>query len=853
MSVAEAKILGYDGMTRGEGPGKEWVVFSSDQIKSATGNRGTFDTGNKNVQYQLKDGKAPPENQPPEDGLDRGRATGSPPRVDENVDNLRAAEAAGGLPPKGLARDVRKSWASMDPKVKEIIRTYPSQKYLDLVKSGHQLRPEETQAHAAIVQGKKEAWDAKLEHLNNLRAEKSPMVNEAAKEAMVANMDYVAHAAAYINDGTGTARALAARARLMKAATSDPEGVLIRKMMAEIKGVSDKSLSSLLDTWKNNPSEFSDQVRVAMHFSNLDKAIEIWRAGLLSSFVTDLRNISGNVSYNMMHLVKEVAAIGVDFGVSKITGQTRERYMADVGAEVAGSMTAFPDAMKNLLGNFRDIVTLKDKPIDLTHKFEHSVGKVGGRFGKIVRTSFKKLEAEDQFFKEVIAGGELRKGALRMARKEGKVGKAMHDRAADIVKDFRSHPENYSALMATVEAAKLKRTFQNTPSKMAQSLLQFRRKHRWMQVVLPFLQTPANILSETVAHTPIGFLDTWKAGKVWREAFKAGESTPEELSQMRADFVDKFTKASTGTALLAGFGTYAAMGGMTGSGPNKKQDRDILRATGWQPYSFVVQDSEGKKHYISYSSFEPVSSLLGIAADMAEAKDQETKEDMAAKALGAVAQNIVNKSYLEGLANAVQFMAEPGRIAPAYMSSLVGSLVPNLVARSAVAIDPVLREIRPTGPAISTSPERVVRTLMSRIPGLSQRLPAKVDPFGQDIVRPGNSVMRFLSPVTISDEKSSASVGKALANADYAPEAPSKTMKIKGEAIPLTAEEYAPFQAARQKATERVKRLAASPSFAAKDPEDQKKKIRAIFEEEADKVRSHVKNQVARRVRDSGR
>ncbi|WP_250533984.1 hypothetical protein [Caballeronia sp. AZ10_KS36] len=52
MSAAEAVAQGYDGLIRGEGRSLEYVVFNPEQVKSAIGNRGTFDPRDPNILHQ---------------------------------------------------------------------------------------------------------------------------------------------------------------------------------------------------------------------------------------------------------------------------------------------------------------------------------------------------------------------------------------------------------------------------------------------------------------------------------------------------------------------------------------------------------------------------------------------------------------------------------------------------------------------------------------------------------------------------------------------------------------------------------------------------------------------------------
>ena len=59
--IDELKNLGYDGIWLAEnvgGPHETIAAFTNTQIKSATGNRGTFDPANKDIRYSLQGGKA---------------------------------------------------------------------------------------------------------------------------------------------------------------------------------------------------------------------------------------------------------------------------------------------------------------------------------------------------------------------------------------------------------------------------------------------------------------------------------------------------------------------------------------------------------------------------------------------------------------------------------------------------------------------------------------------------------------------------------------------------------------------------------------------------------------------------
>lgn len=790
------------------------------------------------VRYQLKEaeGDAP---------LDEGKSDGRPPRVERRVTDLRRAEEAQDWPPSNLDRETKEGWEQLDPEVRKLLREKDADYFMDIVKKGESLRAAEVQAFDALVRGKRE----KVEELRQASL-KDPQNGQARQEYLVAQVDYIAAEKAMINDGTGTARALAARNRIMLGRGQDNDANMIRKISKEIPGMTDRGVGILVRTWRESPEKFPDALRNAMSFSKADKALELWKAGLLSAPSTDLANITGNALEHATRMVENAVAGGVDWAIQKLDGGERTRFLQDAAAEFSGTAQEFFPALRRFAQGLKDVVLLKDKPLDMGEKFEFQTGAVGGPVGKVARTSFRKLEVEDQFFKDLIYGAELRKHSYRTALSEGKKGKAAAERAAEIEKEVRTNPENHIPILRAVKLAQQERTFQGETGPLAKLIMRANQTVKTTQVVMPFVKTPANIFRTTLERSPAGWGRAVKAFNAYRDAKRNG-AKPEEVQKLRGAAADAIARTTLGTSLLGGFVGYALAGGMTGGGPTSAKENNLLRETGWQPYSFVFRDGEGKKHFIPFNRFEPISSLLGFAADLAEIRDQKEAGDMAQKALGAVVENLINKSYLQGLTDAATLLDNPGMHAKRYISNLVGSLVPNIVNRVAKAVDPVKRDVTPEKTGLLGIPEAVAKSVQSRIPFASRSLPARRSGTGQEIVRNGGALGRFAGPVQFSKERDGAELNEELVSIGYAPSAPPREITVPGtgKKVRVTDEEFEILAEARARAATRFERMMGGASYQNKDPEERRQLAKNIFDREMDSARKKILPAARRRLK----
>lgn len=233
-----------------------------------------------------------------------------------------------------------------------------------------------------------------------------------------------------------------------------------------------------------------------------------------------------------------------------------------------------------------------------------------------------------------------------------------------------------------------------------------------LQLVVPFIRTPTNLLAFVTDRNPIGRSYSW-----WQAA-KAGDK---EAAAEAAG------RLATGTILYTTGIVLAANGMITGRGPEDPELRKQLLASGWQPYAFRFGDT-----YISYGRNDPVSTFLGLVADTYELAgntydptpdDQNAITNIAASVIGSVANNVTNKSYLRGIMTTLDALMGDEAAANRLMRQYAGAVVPNFLAQvDQVTLDPDIREVR-----------SMMDAVRSRLPLYGETVDRLRNPLGEPI------------------------------------------------------------------------------------------------------------------------
>jgi hypothetical protein len=224
-----------------------------------------------------------------------------------------------------------------------------------------------------------------------------------------------------------------------------------------------------------------------------------------------------------------------------------------------------------------------------------------------------------------------------------------------------------------------------------------------MQFVVPFVRTPVNLLSWAVQHSP-GFLLSAR----WRNDFAAGG-----VARDRA-----VARVVAGAGLTLTALSLAQDGFITGGGMFDKETRRSKLAAGWQPYSFKIGDK-----YYSYQRLEPVSKVIGFAADWLEMQEDLEDDDRAKGWMAMVAMfgnATISTTYLSGLAGTFNALTDPQRYGPQFFEQYAASLVPKIVGQTAMIADPEKREI-----------DGVMDAIQSQLPFFRERLMPARDVWGE--------------------------------------------------------------------------------------------------------------------------
>jgi hypothetical protein len=444
----------------------------------------------------------------------------------------------------------------------------------------------------------------------------------------------------------------------------------------------------------------------------------------------------------------------------------------------------------------------------------HQVGAIKGTKGEFVRFMFKGMNAEDALFKRMSQLQYYYKTVYRNIRNkvdgwETRPGEDVYAATARYVDDIE---EQWLKKMkgADPDKAKLTKyaeihdegfrlareeTFQKELPPAMKAMQAFLRKPggKPLQMIFPFVRTPYNIAVETLRRTPAGF---YRVAKEWDKV-----SNVERMDLLARPLVG----TSVGLMLI----NEAMQGNITGGGPIDPIDEANLRETGWRAYSIRVGDQ-----YLGYQRLEPISSLIGMSADIAEGVkrgDFSTVERTTTRLFSLITENLTNKTFLSGLEGLSTAMADPQRYAGRWIKQMQTSIVPNTIGpipfgHLAQAVDPIYRQSEPISwDAFGT-----------KIPFLSKTLAPQYTPTGEVRQRPGTGLERLISPIVRTKVRTdpTAMAAQLLDQIGSPPTPPKKYTFIRGVKVYYTAEQRAMLAAAQSQATKIIgTRLVKDPGF----------------------------------------
>ena len=461
-----------------------------------------------------------------------------------------------------------------------------------------------------------------------------------------------------------------------------------------------------------------------------EKFVELSRVGMLLNPRTQIRNIVSNALLQPVRsLTDRVSALGQnaihlinpDFKVTQsLTGGgkvekklAREVWDGVKESLLGSSSSKWDSGLKGIAG---DKQVFKGSPISkiFDRIFPGAISRANAAMGRNVDDSL--LETVRNFTYYLLEAGDEPFVRNNFVNRLASYMKAQGITSIDQIPEDAITLATDEALKATFKDDNaLTRTFSNLKKNTG----------KVGEIVMPFTKTPANLAMRGIDYSPVGLVNAFKMVKD-----KKGAS----------EIMDYLAKNLTGTAAIAAGYALAKNGIITGALSSDKDEAAFQKQQGELAYSLKIGDN-----YYTYDWAQPAAIPFILGASMyqsiAESEDEsktamdrfERAADMAGQAAVSVSNSWLELSPLQSRAD--MFDTGNGGSVPEYFINVVlefpQRFIPSALGAAARTVDPVQRQTFSADRPIQTQ----INTAISKIPFLSETLPAAYDTWGQEIRR----------------------------------------------------------------------------------------------------------------------
>lgn len=338
----------------------------------------------------------------------------------------------------------------------------------------------------------------------------------------------------------------------------------------------------------------------------------------------------------------------------------------------------------------------------------------------------------------------------------------------------------------------LDRVFQNdsalsrAASKIRKSLNEMVGGFPIGDLIMPFTQTPANIMDKLLDYSPVGLA---KAVKEWGNI---GKGTFDQKH-----FVDLIGRTFTGAGIAMLGYTLAKNSIITNDlyGNNK----DLYKAkqmAGQKSYAFKI---DGKYYTFDWAS--PIGNIFAAAADAQKAMaDEDDLLDALGIGVVTAVDTVFTQSFLSGVFDMLSGYSPASGIAKSLLGSTT-QLTPTVGSNIARTIDPYMRE--------TYDPSKLTETknkLIARIPFASKTLPKKLGTDGKPIMQNqgrgigSRIVENFIAPYNLGVENAdkvndeAMRLQSATGNNSVLLNSADKYVEYGGQKTQLTTGQYQTYQ-----------------------------------------------------------
>lgn len=326
----------------------------------------------------------------------------------------------------------------------------------------------------------------------------------------------------------------------------------------------------------------------------------------------------------------------------------------------------------------------------------------------------------------------------------------------------------------------------------AENRLRQRKKGRVaaaiIEGVIPFKNTPANVIVRGVEYSPVGLAKTVVIDTL---QLKKGELS-------LSDYIDNLASGLTGTGMFALGMWLRSMGAITGSIDNDDEGK-FEKLKGEQEYAFRVF---GKSYTADWLAPGGISMFTGADFfDIMADSGVFSLTDMFTS-LGKLTEPVYNLTMLDSI-NSVFDADSPSEAGLTALQNYLGQFVPTILGQITRTVDPVRRaNYTDKNSWIPVDVQYFLNKQRNKIPGLSTLSTPYVDAFGRQDV--SNNVWlrafeNFISPGYLNDLQENdvtAMIDQVAKESgeDVYPSSTAKYISVGGERKNLTAEQWTQYQ-----------------------------------------------------------
>lgn len=486
---------------------------------------------------------------------------------------------------------------------------------------------------------------------------------------------------------------------------------VFRSLGVKLQAGENATLAELMGSLQKNGlanevdmSAFANKVAKQLELTKGQKvaqgALATWYSSILSGPKTTVRNILSTGS----NIVTEMAAAaanpkrfkelpdmvsGLFRGLKQGWGEAKQVLK---GAEPGG--TKFMDTSKEAL-----------QPEVFSGKWK--------TYGQVVESVGRFLNAQDRF---------LSSGAREMERSALKV----------------AHPDLSDRLSEALSNAYAERTvYHGKPTgrligAVRDSAQTLRRKFPESKIIIPFVDTVANVLDRQFDYIPVFSALRLTDKNIMRQVEQIAKdfniTSDADKMVIRQRLRDQQVgRLVLGTAVGGAAIALAKEGRISGAGPTSIAERKQLEANGWRPNSIKIGDT-----WVPYTYLGPLAGLLSMAGnvydktyyDQAPNKDVQT---LVTKGLTGWMQTQLSQSFLSGVSDLFDTVSG-GKDPQSYITNLMAGLVP--IPKAYTQTKEIISNLGGEGTTYEARsiPDRIRRDL-----GLTGGLEPQLDAFGRPV------------------------------------------------------------------------------------------------------------------------